>query len=322
MEPLTIPFTDLLEKGVLIKMPIKISLEEYNKIYSKFIEFERVTIYDILLDDMGLFFSPESLIRLHERMMELANSTIQKKIERIRVMLENLYFRQDDKEDFALKLLQTHLSAYRNNPNRFWFSTEDNDKQEAPTDLPLFSDEETSSQTLLDFFVNPEPYFKKSFTRSGELMYFIVKNEQGKLDDDDIFSWYIFEKLLCTLMDKQVASFVKEEVLDNDEGSNHVDEFIKETLKPGPDCPKKIILLEDLGIIDFIMDTYEEISPNKVGSMLAPLLGENPNNIGRIIRSIYSPMGSVDKNYPYNNPVNQDWVDHFLRSLKLPQKKI
>lgn len=320
MDPWKIPPEELISKGILIEISREITIEEYHKIYSDY-AITNMNFLGVGIPNKTFFFSPESLNRLYERITILVEERIQKKIETLRLKLKHFIITAEQKQDFANRLIEKHSKEYLQKPNfERWLSEER--LAEGEGIRTVIKDLEESGSYMFSLFTEPSRW-KEEMANDEDLFYYAVNNEYNELSDYDLYNSFFYKNFFQISMDRGVLEFVKEEVLLEPEKFDQIiGEYITATTKSGIDGPKMLLLLDEYGIIDYLMNAYEGITANKVGNMLAPILGEAPNTIGRLIRTLKAPLGIEDKNNPNKNTQNEIWVESFLKVLKLPPKKI
>jgi len=106
-----------------------------------------------------------------------------------------------------------------------------------------------------------------------------------------------------------------------DEDDSQAEEFVNRELISGLTPGRKVMLLNEFGIIDFLRsENNSQLSIRKLSHMLAPILSENPETIRKIIDPILK-SSSAQNNNPYSTKTNTAWLDFVCQKLKLPQKE-
>jgi hypothetical protein len=82
---------------------------------------------------------------------------------------------------------------------------------------------------------------------------------------------------------------------------------------------EKILLLNELGIIDHLRDSFENLSGRKLAKIVAKILGPiKVNSVKRPIDSIENPPTKMSKkNNPYHNPKNLENYKEWVAELNL-----
>lgn len=134
-----------------------------------------------------------------------------------------------------------------------------------------------------------------------------------KLSTDSILELRIFNKLVLqeTLFKK--FEYLRDRLLELEDNFKDIDPIKAKT------AGQKVLLLEELGVLELLFNRYGlDISKNKLGMLLSPLLEEDPSNIKSLLLAMYQPMGG--KNNP-NTEANKVWLTNLMTTLKLPMKK-
>lgn len=101
---------------------------------------------------------------------------------------------------------------------------------------------------------------------------------------------------------------------------NHLENIIDEEIDEGSDLtklkiPKRILFLDELGILDFLMKkpTFNNNS-NKLARVLSPILGKRIDSIYTYTHPIHNPESNQERN-PRNNSDNVDFVKQELNNI-------
>ncbi|MEH1007456.1 hypothetical protein VDP25_06900 [Winogradskyella sp. ECml5-4] len=82
---------------------------------------------------------------------------------------------------------------------------------------------------------------------------------------------------------------------------------------------EKIMYLNELGIIDFLFNTGENINPYKLGKLLEPLVEEKRDSLRKSISSLKTE--SFDQHHPYSSEKNIEKVKQLLAIKNWSKKK-
>lgn len=84
---------------------------------------------------------------------------------------------------------------------------------------------------------------------------------------------------------------------------------------------KKIIFLDELGIINFINQEYDlKDNSRELAKIISVFIGEKSETVRPLLNTIIKPMGYRNKNYPYNSK-NESWLLNTMSFLGLKMKK-
>jgi hypothetical protein len=78
--------------------------------------------------------------------------------------------------------------------------------------------------------------------------------------------------------------------------------------------------LFELGIFDYLLERYPNLNRNKkdIFNLLGEFCSINGDTISRTFTAIDKPR---DKNNPYNNPLNEEYIQYTFEKYKLNRHK-